>query len=476
MASLDNNNSGTPAGSKKYLYFPLDKEGQEQQQQQQQSQGNRELPRDILDKLLKALGREALKEKTPSLQELEQTLQGAMSSMQQQDQQQQQQSQQRQGARAGAAGEDGSDSGMPLVRHLMQKGYLKDSPKWLSAKGFTAIGGKILSDVMKALKAGEYGMHETQDLGSGSIVLDTSKRYEPGDDIRLLNVPKSLLNTIQRTLKDGGDVRLPLKIDVEDFEEYETMQDVRVAVVYCIDLSSTMRYSSMYGDMSRIEAAKRALWSLYLLNRKFFPSDSVYIVGFGALASRVAPQDIPYLKTFEPGSDFLHYTNYQAAFRLANKILQKDGAKNKRIVLVTDGHPSACFIDDKSEQDKILSQRPYSHFYTPDRQTLDTVREENSMSLDVASGELVYLCYRYRQVDQYIGERTIVEAKKCHSMKIDVDTIMISEEDSLLGYVNEMERYVKGRSYYINPADIDKVLLTDYLDSKKQKTIRAKSW
>jgi uncharacterized protein with von Willebrand factor type A (vWA) domain len=476
MASPDNNNSGTPAGSKKYLYFPLDKEGQEQQQQQQQSQGNRELPRDILDKLLKALGREALKEKTPSLQELEQTLQGAMSSMQQQDQQQQQQSQQRQGARAGAAGEDGSDSGMPLVRHLMQKGYLKDSPKWLSAKGFTAIGGKILSDVMKALKTGEYGMHETQDLGSGSIVLDTSKCYEPGDDIRLLNVPKSLLNTIQRTLKDGGDVRLPLKIDVEDFEEYETMQDVRVAVVYCIDLSSTMRYSSMYGDMSRIEAAKRALWSLYLLNRKFFPSDSVYIVGFGALASRVAPQDIPYLKTFEPGSDFLHYTNYQAAFRLANKILQKDGAKNKRIVLVTDGHPSACFIDDKSEQDKILSQRPYSHFYTPDRQTLDTVRKENSMSLDVASGELVYLCYRYRQVDQYIGERTIVEAKKCHSMKIDVDTIMISEEDSLLGYVNEMERYVKGRSYYINPADIDKVLLTDYLDSKKQKTIRAKSW
>ena len=476
MAS-PNNNSGTPAGSKKYLYFPLDKEGQEQQQQQQ-SQGNRELPRDILDKLLKALGREALKEKTPSLQELEQTLQGAMSSMQQQDQQQQQQqqSQQRQGARAGAAAEDGGDSGMLLVRRLMQKGYLKDSPKWLSAKGFTAIGGKILSDVMKALKAGEYGMHETQDLGSGSIVLDTSKRYEPGDDIRLLNVPKSLLNTIQRTLKDGGDVRLPLKIDVEDFEEYETMQDVRVAVVYCIDLSSTMRYSSMYGDMSRIEAAKRALWSLYLLNRKFFPSDSVYIVGFGALASRVAPQDIPYLKTFEPGSDFLHYTNYQAAFRLANKILQKDGAKNKRIVLVTDGHPSACFIDDKSEQDKILSQRPYSHFYTPDRQTLDTVREENSMSLDVASGELVYLCYRYRQVDQYIGERTIVEAKKCHSMKINVDTIMISEEDSLLGYVNEMERYVKGRSYYINPADIDKVLLTDYLDSKKQKTIRAKSW
>ena len=80
----------------------------------------------------------------------------------------------------------------------------------------------------------------------------------------------------------------------------------------------------MYGDMSRIEAAKRALWSLYLLNQKYFPSDSIYIIGFGALASKVSPYDIPYLKTFEPGTDFLHYTNYQAAFRLAKKILQKD--------------------------------------------------------------------------------------------------------------------------------------------------------
>ncbi len=123
---------------------------------------------------------------------------------------------------------------MALVRYLMQKGYLKDSPKWLSAKGFTAIGDKILSDVMKALKAGEYGTHESQDLGSGSLVLDTTKKYEPGDDIRLLNVPKSLLNTIQRKLKDGGNLNLPLHIDVDDFEEYETMQDVqgRSSVLY----------------------------------------------------------------------------------------------------------------------------------------------------------------------------------------------------------------------------------------------------
>ncbi|MFL6484869.1 MAG: VWA domain-containing protein [Nitrososphaera sp.] len=456
-------------GSKKFIYFTIDKEGHDQGQG---SQDERELSHNILDRLLNAIGREALKERTPSLQELEQTLQGVMSSLSKQ--QENNRLQQNTGSLANSSEESVDDSGIPLVAYLIQKGYLKDSPKWLSAKGFTAIGNKVLSDVMKALKAGEYGMHESQNLGSGSLVLDTTKKYEPGDDIRLLNVPKSLLNTIQRTVKVGSsNLKLPLQIDVDDFEEYETIQDVRVAVAYCIDLSSTMRYSSMYGDMSRIEAAKRALWSLYLLNRNYFPSDSVYIIGFGALASKVAPYDIPYLKTFEPGSDFLHYTNYQAAFRLANKLLQKDGAINKRLVLVTDGHPSACFIDDKSEQEKIMSQRPYSHFYSPDRETLDTVKHNHSMSLDIASGELVYLCYRYRQVDQYIGERTIAEAKKVHSKNIEIDTIMISEEDSLLGYINEMEKHVKGRSYYINPGDIDKVLLTDYLNNKSQKTLRA---
>ena len=453
---------------KEFVYFPH--EELDQQQKRNEGHGDWSISDDIIDKLLNATGREVLREKTPNLWELEQTLQDVMSTHYKQSEKGKQQK--KNGQNTDTKGAGVQMSGMPIITQLIKKGYLKDSEKWLSARGFIDIGRKILNDVMKALKTGDFGTHTTTNLGSGSLVLDTNKKYEPGDDIRLINVPSSLLNTVQRVSKKGSQIKIPLDIDIEDIEEYEMMQDVRVALVYCIDLSSTMRYSSMFEDMSRIEAAKRALWSLFLLNRKFFPSDSIYIVGFGALASKVSPQDIPYLKTFEPGSDFLHYTNYQSAFRLASKILQKDGATNKRIVLITDGHPSACFIDQKEEMDKILSQRPYSHFYTADKETLDSMRQNQGMNLDVASGELVYLCYRYRQVDQYIGERTILEAKKCHKMRIDIDTIMISEEGSLLGYVNEMAKHVKGRSYYINPGTIDKALLSDYLNNKKH-TIRA---
>lgn len=411
------------------------------------------IPKNLLQDFLKVLGKEIMKEDQPKLEEIEQELQNLKK--------------EKENSQGERDNNQYPNTETSIITQLQQMGYIKDSRKWLSKKGFFAVGGKLLEDVIRALNKGTIGLHETTFSGSGSLNLDSSKKYEPSDDLRLMNVPRSILNAIQRRYSSRTSIQLPIDLQPEDLEVYETKRDVSVAVVYCIDLSSTMRYSTMFGDMSRIEAAKKALWSLYLLNQKFFPSDSIHIVGFGALASKVSPYDIPYLKTFESGVGFMHYTNYQAAFRLAKKILQNETSVNRKIVLVTDGHPSACFIDTEQEKNKILCERPYSQFYAPDNESIDSVKRKQELSLDTKSGKLVYLCYRYRQVDQYIGEKTILEARKCHKLGIDIDTIMVSEEDSLLSYVNELEKYVKGRSYYINPAEIDKILITDYLNEKK---------
>lgn len=411
------------------------------------------IPKSLLQDFLEVLGKEIMKEDQPKLEEIEQELQNLKKEKE---------------INQGESGDvESNRTDSSIIAQLQQMGYIKDSRKWLSKKGFFAVGGKLLEDVIRALNKGTIGLHETTFSGSGSLNLDSTKKYEPSDDLRLVNVPRSILNAIQRRYSSRSSIQLPIDLQLGDLEVYETKRDVSIAVVYCIDLSSTMRYSTMFGDMSRIEAAKKALWSLYLLNQKFFPSDSIHIVGFGALASKVSPYDIPYLKTFESGVGFMHYTNYQAAFRLAKKILQNETSTNRKIVLVTDGHPSACFIDTEQEKNKILCERPYSQFYAPDNEALDSVKQKQELTLDTKSGKLVYLCYRYRQVDQYIGEKTILEARKCHKLGIDIDTIMVSEEDSLLSYVNELEKYVKGRSYYINPAEIDKILITDYLNDKK---------
>ena len=61
-----------------------------------------------------------------------------------------------------------------------------------------------------------------------------------------------------------------------------------------------------------------------------------------------------------------------------------------------------------------------------------------------------------------------MDARKLKKDGIDIDTIMVSEEDTLLDFVNELAKSVDGKSIYINPKDIDKVLITDYLSNKKK--------
>ena len=422
-------------------------------------------PNPGMDLLLSMVGREALRENRPNLQELDRILKNLL-----EQESIGEDSTHRQDTNNNSREEEDARAlslPSPILRMLLHEGYLKNDEKWLTSRGFSRIGNIILDDVMKALKLGEAGGHGTKTLGTGSVILDTTRKYEDGNDIRLVNIPLSLFNSVLRVQKELGRIEIPVQMKTEDLEEYETLQDVRASVVYCIDLSSTMKYSKMFGDLSRIEAAKKALWSLVMLNKKFFPNDSVHIVGFGSLASRVKISDIPYLKTFDAGSDFLHYTNYQAAFRLSMRILLNDGSANKRIILVTDGHPSACFMDDVKQQEKILKIRPYSHFYKPDASSLDSVRADYDLRLDVSAGNLVYLCYRYKQVDSYIAQQTITEAEKCLKKGIYIDTLMISEEDSLLGFVNEMERRVKGRSYYVSPEALETALLSDFIRNKR---------
>jgi len=408
------------------------------------------------------MANQVLKEKTPSVQEMEQILQSAI----------------QESTSKSMVGEtqqnelDIRGNNEPITKYLQKKGYLKDDKRWLTNKGFFEIGQRMLEDVIKAINEGGFGLHETKNIGSGGTILDTTTKLEMGDDIKNLDIPKTILNSVQRSKLKLSEAKFPLELRFEDFEKFETKEEVKVAVVYCIDLSSTMKYSLNSGEGSRIEAAKKALWALYVLNKKFFPNDSIYIVGFGSLASEVKPRDVPYLKTYDANDNFLHYTNYQAAFRLALKILKKDGAHNKRIVLITDGQPSACFVDNESKKNMILSEKPYSHFYRPDETTLAKIKNERETKLDIGN-EMVYLCYRYRQVDPAVESETLHEAKKCRREGIEIDTIMISEEAELLQYVENLEKHLRGRAYYINPEKIDKILIADFISNKK-KILRSK--
>lgn len=414
------------------------------------------ISKDKLQKILKTLSKYAMKEKTPKFEELESLLQNSLSESEQKE------------SETKLDSDEHTDSGSPLTKYLQEKGYLKDEKKWLTSKGFFEIGGKILQDVMKDLSNAEVGLHETKLTGNGNVVMDTTKKFEAGNDLKFLSVYQTLLNTVNRISKNGKKIEFPISMNIDDFEEYETFEDVRASVVYCIDLSSTMKYKIGNTGTSRIEAAKKALWSLYVFNKKFFPNDSIAIVGYGSMASKIDPYDIPFLKTFDANDNFLHYTNYQAAFRLAKKILRKSSAQNKRIVMITDGQPSACFVENEHQKNQIISEKPYSNFYSPDSAVLSKVKEEKDMKLDITDENLVYLCYRYKKVDPKIHDRTIIEAKKCKREGIEIDTIVVADEEELLNYAEDLEKELLGKTYHIDHENMEKVLVHDYLTKTKK--------
>ena len=443
--------------TKNLVYFSSKKEKGKSKSEEQLSENK-------IQQMLETLAKQAMKEKPPTMDELDSILQNLNRPTEEQEKETKTQEIEQ---------EEGSAS---ITKLLREKGYLRDEKNWLTNKGFLEIGAKILHEVMKDLTSDDFGLHETNYSGDGNVTIDTTKKFEPGDDIKFLSTPHTLLNSVQRISKTESQINFPISIEPDDFEKFETLEDVRVAVVYCIDLSSTMKYSLGKNGKSRIEAAKKALWSLYVLNKKFFPNDSIFVVGFASMASTVNPFDIPFLKTYDANDNFLHYTNYQAALRLARKILQKNSAQNKRIVMITDGQPSACFVENEQQKNEIVSEKPYSNFYSLDSSLISKIKNERNMNLDFSPERLVYLCYRYKKVDPKINKRTLLEAKKCIRDGIKIDTIVVSEEEELLNYVQDLEKELKGKTYHIDQENMDKVLVHDYLSNTRKVLNSKQNW
>src|SRR5256885_11933426 len=111
-------------------------------------------------------------------------------------------------------------SNEPITKYLQKIGYLKDKKKWLTNKAFFEIGEKLLHDVMKSISKEGFGFHETKNAGTGNIIMDTTKKLEIGDEIRNLNVPQTVLNSIQRITKKFSEVKFQITLNLDDFKEF----------------------------------------------------------------------------------------------------------------------------------------------------------------------------------------------------------------------------------------------------------------
>src|SRR5438034_9776020 len=199
----------------------------------------------------------------------------------------------------------------------------------LTEKGLDFLGYKTLRNLLGSLGKSSLGRHDTLHLATGVEAESASKPYEFGDTINL-DVNTTLLSAIQR---EGLSV--PLNLEYSDLHVHQCDYQSSCATVEMLDCSHSM---ILYGE-DRFTPAKKVALALGHLIRTQYPGDSLKIVLFHDSAEELP---LAKLATTQVGP---YHTNTAEGLRLARRILQSQRKDMKQIVMVTDGKPTACFLE-----------------------------------------------------------------------------------------------------------------------------------
>jgi len=307
------------------------------------------------------------------------------------------------------------------------------------------IGEKALKEIFSRLFTDGVGRHHATYMGDGNVEMTTTQPYEFGDSLTSLDLPASLLNSAIRQLGDPTATKGRIRVDSRDFMVHQTKGAASSAIVMLIDQSGSMaRYGRFYNT-------KKLALALDALIRTEYPEDKLYFVTFATFAKQIQVGAIPELApkpvTLMGGAvnmrvDFSkevdqrsrdlipeHFTNLQKGLELARVLLANSDTKNKSILLITDGAPTA--------------------FY---------------------EGSHLYLTY---PPNERTYQRTMKEIRAVTDEHITINTFMMGNEDDS-GYFGEgefleaMHRVNKGRLIYPAPDKLTQYVLKDYLDHKNK--------
>src|ERR1051325_9291488 len=199
----------------------------------------------------------------------------------------------------------------------------------VTEKGLDFLGYKTLRNLLGSLGKSSVGRHDTLHLATGIEAEAASKPYEFGDTINL-DVNTTLLSAIQR---EGLSV--PLNLEYKDLHVHQCDYQSSCATVVMLDCSHSM---ILYGE-DRFTPAKKVALALAHLIRTQDPGDSLKVVLFHDDAEELP---LARLATTQVGP---YHTNTAEGLKLARRLLQAQRKEMKQIVMVTDGKPTACFLE-----------------------------------------------------------------------------------------------------------------------------------
>jgi Ca-activated chloride channel family protein len=304
----------------------------------------------------------------------------------------------------------------------------------VTEKGLDFLGYKTLRNLLGSFGKSSVGRHDTPHLSTGVEAAQASKPYEFGDTINL-DVNTTLMSAIKR---EGLGV--PLNLEYSDL--YVQQQDYQssCATVVMLDCSHSM---ILYGE-DRFTPAKKVALALAHLIRTQYPGDSLKVVLFHDDAEELP---LARLATTQVGP---YHTNTAEGLKLARRLLQAQRKEMKQIVMVTDGKPTACFLDGAA----LASSRGGGGRRAQPFGELQGGRRlyKNSMG-----------------GDPVVMEATFREVQACRKAGIMINTFMLASDYYLVEFVKQMSAMTNGKAYFATPGNLTQFVLIDFLKRKKSR-------
>ncbi len=299
-----------------------------------------------------------------------------------------------------------------LAKQLEQAGLIdqREGRFELTAKGTRRIGQQALSDLFGQLTKDRVGNHATTWTGTGHDREETTKPYEYGDPFNL-----DLSRTVHNAVRRAGS-GVPVQLHPDDFEIVETEALTRSATVLLLDLSLSMPMRDNFVP------AKKMAMALHTLISTRFPRDYLGLVGFSEVAREIEPEDLPTVSW-----DYVYGTNLQHGLILARKMLAHQQG-TKQIILVTDGEPTAHIVP-------------------------------------IDGGLDYFVDFNYPPIPETL-ELTLAEVMRCTKANITINTFLLDPDRGLWGFVDQLSRINRGRTFATTPGELGDYVLVDFLNHK----------
>jgi uncharacterized protein with von Willebrand factor type A (vWA) domain len=315
-----------------------------------------------------------------------------------------------------------------LESELEQAGFLRGGPDpSLTPRAIRQIGASALADIYTALRKGLSGSHEAQARGVGLPRPDETRPWEFGDDLDL-DIVRTVMNGVSRRTAEGGTQhgigRVPIKLEVQDFEIREMDYTTQTTTILLLDMSWSMSWAG------RFPAAKRVALAMDQLVRSSFPRDHFSVVGFSTQAREISIRELPEV-SWDASDPF---TNLQDGLRVAERLIRQFPSASPQIIVITDGQPTA--------------------YYEPSEQG-------EQLRVEWPSG--------FGGISPHAVMQTLKQVRRVTKQGITINTFMLDDAPELLGFVEQMTQINRGRAFYTSPTQLGSFLMVDYISHKKMR-------